>query len=93
MASMTMIQAIRSAMDVMLGRDENVVVFGQDVGYFGGVFRCTDGLQAKYGTSRVFDSPIAESGIVGAAIAVASLALGSAVSNAIAEPSAKVAQR
>ena len=46
---MTMIQALRSAMDVMLERDDNVVIFGQDVGYFGGVFRCTDGLQAKYG--------------------------------------------
>ena len=46
---MTMIQALRSAMDVMLERDDNVVVFGQDVGYFGGVFRCTEGLQAKYG--------------------------------------------
>jgi 2-oxoisovalerate dehydrogenase E1 component beta subunit len=68
MAMMTMVQAIRSALDVMLGRDANVVVFGQDVGYFGGVFRCTDGLQAKYGTSRVFDAPIAEGGIVGAAI-------------------------
>jgi 2-oxoisovalerate dehydrogenase E1 component beta subunit len=72
---MTMIQAIRSAMDVMLARDENVVVFGEDVGYFGGVFRCTDGLQAKYGTSRVFDSPIAESGIVGAAIGMGAYGL------------------
>ena len=75
MPSMTMIQAIRSAMDVMLGRDDNVVVFGEDVGYFGGVFRCTDGLQAKYGTSRVFDSPIAESGIVGAAIGMGAYGL------------------
>jgi len=72
---MTMIQAIRSAMDVMLARDDNVVVFGEDVGYFGGVFRCTDGLQAKYGTSRVFDSPIAESGIVGAAIGMGAYGL------------------
>ena len=62
---MTMIQALRSAMDVMLERDANVVVFGQDVGYFGGVFRCTEGLQAKYGKSRVFDAPISEGGIVG----------------------------
>jgi len=75
MPSMTMIQAIRSAMDVMLERDPNVVVFGEDVGYFGGVFRCTDGLQAKYGTSRVFDSPIAESGIVGAAIGMGAYGL------------------
>ena len=57
---MTMIQALRSAMDVMLERDPDVVVFGEDVGYFGGVFRCTEGLQAKYGKQRVFDSPIAE---------------------------------
>jgi 2-oxoisovalerate dehydrogenase E1 component beta subunit len=75
MASMTMIQAIRSAMDVMLGRDDSVVVFGEDVGYFGGVFRCTDGLQAKYGTTRVFDAPIAEGGIVGAAIGMGAYGL------------------
>jgi 2-oxoisovalerate dehydrogenase E1 component beta subunit len=75
MATMTMVQAIRSAMDVMLERDPDVVVFGEDVGYFGGVFRCTDGLQAKYGTSRVFDSPIAEGGIVGAAIGMGAYGL------------------
>jgi len=75
MASMTMIQAIRSAIDVMLGRDDNVVVFGQDVGFFGGVFRCTDGLQAKYGTSRVFDTPIAEGGIVGIAVGMGAYGL------------------
>lgn len=75
MAQMTMIQALRSAMDVMLARDDNVVVFGQDVGYFGGVFRCTDGLQAKYGRSRVFDAPISEGGIVGAAIGMAAYGL------------------
>src|SRR5690606_33539498 len=61
--TMTMIQALRSAMDIMLERDDNVVVYGQDVGYFGGVFRCTEGLQNKYGKSRVFDAPISESGI------------------------------
>lgn len=65
---MTMIQALRSAMDIMLERDNNVVIFGQDVGYFGGVFRCTEGLQAKYGNHRVFDAPISEGGIVGAAV-------------------------
>jgi 2-oxoisovalerate dehydrogenase E1 component beta subunit len=70
-----MIQALRSAMDVMLGRDSNVVVFGQDVGYFGGVFRCTDGLQEKYGASRVFDTPISEGGIVGSAIGMAAYGL------------------
>jgi 2-oxoisovalerate dehydrogenase E1 component beta subunit len=75
MATMTMIQAIRSALDVMLERDADVVVFGEDVGYFGGVFRCTDGLQAKYGASRVFDAPIAEGGIVGAAIGMGAYGL------------------
>jgi 2-oxoisovalerate dehydrogenase E1 component beta subunit len=75
MARMTMIQALRSAMDVMLARDENVVVYGQDVGYFGGVFRATEGLQAKYGSSRVFDAPISEGGIVGAAVGMAAYGL------------------
>ena len=52
MPRMTMIEAIRSAMDVSMGRDDSVVVFGEDVGYFGGVFRCTQGLQQKYGPAR-----------------------------------------
>src|SRR5690606_18208825 len=68
MRQMNMIQALNYAMDVMMARDENVVVMGQDVGYFGGVFRVTDGLQRKYGTHRVLDSPIAEGGIVATAI-------------------------
>ncbi len=68
MARMNMIQAIQSAMDIMLERDSNTVVFGEDVGYFGGVFRCTAGLQKKYGTHRVFDSPIAEGGILATAV-------------------------
>ena len=75
MASMTMIQALRSAMDVMLERDPDVVVFGQDVGYFGGVFRCTEGLQTKYGRSRVFDAPISEGGIVGIAVGMGAYGL------------------
>jgi 2-oxoisovalerate dehydrogenase E1 component beta subunit len=74
-APMTMIQALRSAMDVMLERDPDVVVFGEDVGYFGGVFRCTEGLQKKYGTSRVFDAPISESGIVGVAVGMGAYGL------------------
>jgi 2-oxoisovalerate dehydrogenase E1 component beta subunit len=65
---MNMIQAVRSALDVMLERDPNVCVFGEDVGYFGGVFRATEGLQQKFGTSRVFDTPLAEGGIIGVAI-------------------------
>ncbi|MCD6069810.1 MAG: 2-oxoisovalerate dehydrogenase [Microvirga sp.] len=75
MARMTMIEAIRDAMDVMMARDERVVVFGEDVGYFGGVFRCTAGLQQKYGKTRCFDAPINEAGIVGAAIGMASYGL------------------
>lgn len=71
MARMTMIQAIRSAMDNAMGRDDDVVVFGEDVGFFGGVFRCTEGLQKKYGKHRCFDAPINESGIIGAAIGMA----------------------
>ncbi|MGI9520814.1 MAG: alpha-ketoacid dehydrogenase subunit beta [Hyphomicrobiaceae bacterium] len=68
---MSMIEAIQSAHDVAMGRDERVVVFGEDVGFFGGVFRCTAGLQKKYGAQRCFDTPISESGIVGAAIGMA----------------------
>ncbi len=68
MPRMNMVQALNSAMDVMLERDPTVVVLGEDVGYFGGVFRVTEGLQRKYGSHRVLDTPIAEGGIVGAAI-------------------------
>jgi len=75
MPRMTMIEAVRSAMDVSMGRDDNVVVFGEDVGYFGGVFRATQGLQAKYGKTRCFDAPISESGIVGTAIGMAAYGL------------------
>jgi len=71
MSRMTMIEAIRSAHDNAMERDERVVVYGEDVGYFGGVFRCTAGLQEKYGSSRCFDSPINEAGIVGTAIGMA----------------------
>ena len=68
---MNMIQALNAAMDLMLGRDPAVVVLGQDVGYFGGVFRVTDGLQRKHGQHRVLDTPISEGGIVAAAIGMA----------------------
>src|SRR5213080_2912997 len=68
MARMNMVQALNSAMDVMLERDPRVVILGEDVGYFGGVFRVTEGLQRKYGEHRVLDTPIAEGGIVAAAI-------------------------
>src|SRR3979490_2142039 len=68
MANMNMIQALNSAMDIMLKRDASVVLMGEDIGYFGGVFRATEGLQRKYGEHRVIDTPIAEGGIVAAAI-------------------------
>lgn len=70
-----MIQAIRDALDVKLADDDNVVVFGEDVGYFGGVFRATEGLQAKFGKSRVFDTPISELGIIGAAVGMGAYGL------------------
>ena len=70
-----MVQALNSAMDVMLGRDPDVLIFGEDVGYFGGVFRVTDGLQKKYGMRRVFDTPIAEGGIAALAVGMGAYGL------------------
>lgn len=67
----TMIEAIRDGMADCMARDDTVVVFGQDVGYFGGVFRCTQGLQKRFGTNRCFDTPISELGIVGVAVGMA----------------------
>ncbi|APL96291.1 alpha-ketoacid dehydrogenase subunit beta [Sphingobium indicum] len=72
---MNMIQAINSALDVMMGRDPAVVVMGEDVGYFGGVFRATAGLQQKYGKNRVFDTPITECGIIGVAVGMGAYGL------------------
>ncbi|ENH97218.1 pyruvate dehydrogenase subunit E1-beta [Gracilibacillus halophilus YIM-C55.5] len=65
MAQMTMIQAITEALRTELKNDENVLVFGEDVGQNGGVFRATEGLQQEFGEDRVFDTPLAESGIIG----------------------------
>jgi len=75
MPRMTMVEAIRDAHDIAMERDEKVVVFGEDVGYFGGVFRCTAGLQRKFGKTRCFDTPISELGIVGAAVGMAAYGL------------------
>jgi 2-oxoisovalerate dehydrogenase E1 component beta subunit len=72
---MNMIQALNSAMDVMLTKNPDVLIFGEDVGYFGGVFRATDGLQKRHGVQRCFDSPIGESGIVATAIGMAAYGL------------------
>jgi pyruvate dehydrogenase E1 component beta subunit len=66
-----MVQALNDALDQALSRDERVLVFGEDAGAMGGVFRVTDGLQKRYGESRVFDTPLAESGIIGYGIGLA----------------------
>lgn len=71
MAEMTLAAAITSALDIKLAEDDNTLIFGEDVGHNGGVFRITDGLQAKYGEDRVFDTPLAESGILGLALGLA----------------------
>lgn len=68
MAQMTLIQAITDALRVEMKNDPNVLVFGEDVGVNGGVFRATEGLQAEFGEQRVFDTPLAESGIGGLAV-------------------------
>ncbi|MGD2092719.1 MAG: alpha-ketoacid dehydrogenase subunit beta [Candidatus Aminicenantes bacterium] len=72
---MNMVQAINNAHDIMLAEDSNVVAYGEDVGVEGGVFRVTSGLQKKYGAERVFDTPLAESAIVGAALGMAIVGL------------------
>ncbi|HAQ65673.1 MAG TPA: alpha-ketoacid dehydrogenase subunit beta [Bacteroidales bacterium] len=71
MKVMTIVQAITDAIDIKLAEDPMIVTFGEDVGVEGGVFRATEGLQKKYGEQRVFDSPLAESAIVGSAVGMA----------------------
>jgi pyruvate dehydrogenase E1 component beta subunit len=68
---MTMIEALNLGLAQELERDKRVVVFGEDIGPNGGVFRVTEGLQKKYGEQRVFDTPLAESGIIGTAVGMA----------------------
>jgi len=75
MTTMNMIQAINSALDVAMTRDPDIVVLGEDVGYFGGVFKATEGLQKKHGKTRVFDTPITECGIVGVAVGMCAYGL------------------
>jgi 2-oxoisovalerate dehydrogenase E1 component beta subunit len=75
MPVMNMIQALNSALDVMMAKDPNVLSFGEDAGYFGGVFRVTDGLQKKHGLTRSFDAPISEGGIVATAIGMGTYGL------------------
>ncbi|MFP4478668.1 MAG: alpha-ketoacid dehydrogenase subunit beta [Candidatus Izemoplasmatales bacterium] len=71
MAVKTILQAINDGLNQAMEKDDSVVVYGEDVGFEGGVFRVTAGLQKKYGEKRVFDTPIAEAGIVGSAIGMA----------------------
>lgn len=71
MKVMNMVQAINQALEIKLKEDPTVVVYGEDAGVEGGVFRVTEGLQEKFGAQRVFDSPLAESGIVGTAVGMA----------------------
>ncbi len=66
-----MVTAINNALDLSMQKDKDIVLLGEDIGKDGGVFRVTDGLQAKYGEQRVIDSPLAESGIIGAAVGMA----------------------
>ncbi len=70
-----MIQALNSALDVMMTRDPDILVFGEDVGYFGGVFRVTAGLQERHGLERCFDAPISEGGIIATAIGMGAFGL------------------
>lgn len=71
MPLMTIIEAVTNTLDQQMELNENVVTFGEDVGFEGGVFRATKGLQEKYGKERVFDSPLAESAIIGSAVGMA----------------------
>ncbi|AME09511.1 MULTISPECIES: alpha-ketoacid dehydrogenase subunit beta [Gemella] len=71
MTEKTIAQAVTEALDYKLATDDKTIIFGEDVGKNGGVFRITDGLQAKYGDKRVLDTPLAESGILGLSIGLA----------------------
>lgn len=75
MSVMNMVQSINNAIDIKLADDPDVVVYGEDVGVEGGVFRVTQGLQEKHGEARVFDSPLAESAIVGTAVGMCAAGL------------------
>jgi pyruvate dehydrogenase E1 component beta subunit len=71
MATLNLLEAVNQTLDQMMEKDDKIVVYGEDVGFEGGVFRATAGLQKKYGEDRCFDSPIAEAAIVGGAIGMA----------------------
>lgn len=71
MSSLNMVQALNQTLDVKMGNDDRIILLGEDIGVDGGVFRVTEGLQAKYGVERVIDTPLVELGIVGTAIGMA----------------------
>lgn len=71
MPTMNIIQAVNDALRIQMERDERVVVMGEDVGKFGGVFRATSGLQKQFGAERVVDTPLSEAGIIGTAVGMA----------------------
>ena len=75
MTTMNMIQALNTAHRVAMDRDPDVIVYGEDAGYFGGVFRVTEGLQKQFGKTRAFDAPISEGGIVATAVGMAAYGL------------------
>jgi 2-oxoisovalerate dehydrogenase E1 component beta subunit len=75
MAETTYLEAIRQALDEEMERDRNVFVMGEDIGAYGGAFKVTDGLLAKFGEGRVIDTPISEAGIVGAAAGAAHMGM------------------
>jgi pyruvate dehydrogenase E1 component beta subunit len=75
MKPMNIVNALNDALDIKLTEDKNVIVYGEDAGFEGGVFRVTEGLQKKHGVERVFDSPLAESGIAGTAVGMAAAGL------------------
>src|SRR5499426_2882535 len=71
MATLNLVQAVNDALRLEMRRDPRVVVLGEDVGKFGGVFRATAGLYEEFGPDRVIDTPLAEGGIIGAAVGMA----------------------
>ncbi|NLJ07207.1 MAG: alpha-ketoacid dehydrogenase subunit beta [Sphingobacteriales bacterium] len=75
MKVMNMVQAINDALDIKMGEDNSIVVYGEDVGVEGGVFRVTENLQNKYGEARCFDTPLAESAIMGTAVGMCAAGL------------------
>ena len=72
---MNMVSALNNALELIMKENEKVVLLGEDIGKDGGVFRVTDGLQAKFGEGRVMDSPLGESGIIGAGLGMATSGL------------------